>query len=365
MKGLYYCDWFEEYTAALVLSVAESHRVSLIVRESSGEFRERRPEEAQLHRNLIQAGIDLHLLSGRYWSIRSLFNIYKISSRKRTNRYDYFHVQQTGDPRFLWVALRMPTVYTIHEPIARRDLHDKLNLRNSSAAIVRRLYRYLADVIVVHTQSGLEGLSPSETRKAVVIPHGVQTSVTELSRSSKTILFFGRAAAYKGIGTLLEAMTRVWKVEPQARLQILASPGDAECRYNVLDSRVSATWDGYSKSDLELALSSARAICLPYTSASGSGVGAQAYGSGKPIVASNLEGLRELVSHEELLVQPGNVDDLARALILVLSHDYGVQEIDPDRTWPRVALAHIAAYQSVVSLNFSRGGFRPGEVGAG
>jgi glycosyltransferase involved in cell wall biosynthesis len=355
MRGLYYCDWFEEYTADLVRSVAESHRVSLIVRESSGEFRERRGDEDQLHSNLIQAGIDLHLLPGKYSSIRSLFDIYKISSRKRANRYDYFHVQQTGDPRFLWVALRMPTVYTIHEPFSRHgNEDDQRNLRIVSATIVGRLYRYLADVIVVHTQSGLEGLSPSETRKAVVIPHGVQTSVTELSKCSKTILFFGRAAAYKGVGTLLEAMTSVWKVEPQARLQILASPSVAECtecRYNVLDSRVYATWDGYSKTDLELALSSARAICLPYTSASGSGVAAQAYGSGKPIVASNLEGLRELVSHEELLVQPGNVDDLARALILVLSRDYGVQDIDPDRTWPRVALAHIAAYESAVSKN--------------
>jgi glycosyltransferase involved in cell wall biosynthesis len=351
MNGLFYCDWFEEYTAALAKSVAESHRVTLIVRESSSEFRGRREDEAQLHRELVQAGIDLRVLPGKYSSVRSLFNIYKIRNNKRKNGYDYFHIQLTDDPRFLWLALRIPTVCTVHEPGARQDLHNEFPLLNRGE-VIRRLYRYLARRIVVHTQGGLAGLSPREARKAVVIPHGVHASVFKESIGSKTILFFGRVSAYKGLSTLLAAMERVWKVEPQARLQILASPvtpGEADCRYDVSDSRISATWGGYSKSDLEHALANACAICLPYTSASGSGVGAQAYGSGKPIVASNIEGLRALVAHEELLVQPGDVDDLARALSLVLSRDYGVQEIDAARTWPKVALAHIAAYQSVVN----------------
>jgi glycosyltransferase involved in cell wall biosynthesis/peptidoglycan/xylan/chitin deacetylase (PgdA/CDA1 family) len=348
MKGLFYCDWFKEYTAGLALSVAESHEVTLIAREPSAEFRQRRADEAQLHRDLTQSGVELHLLSGKYRSIRGLVEIYKISKRRSVNRYDYFHIQQTPDPRFLWVAFRMPTVYTIHEPASRRGLEERLSFRNLSDIFIRRLYRYLADVIIVHTQNGLESLPSRNARKAVVIPHGVQISDTELPTSSKTILFFGRTVAYKGLDTLLAAMTEVWKVEPQARLQILASPGDTECRYEISDSRISASWDGYSKTDLELALSNARAVCLPYTSASGSGVGAQAYGAGKPIVASNLEGLRELVAHKELLVRPGDADDLARALIWVLRHDYGVQEIDTDRTWPKIALAHIATYQSMV-----------------
>jgi glycosyltransferase involved in cell wall biosynthesis len=346
MKGLFYCDWFEEYTAALVLSVAETHGVTLIVRESSEEFRGRRSDEAEFHRNLRDAGIDVHLLSGKYWTPQSWLKVLKIVGPVR--RYDYFHVQQTGDPRFLWIALRRPTVYTMHEPAARHGLTDRFSVRNVSAATVRRLYRFFANRIVVHTQSGLEGLSPREARKAVVIPHGVHPSLARPSDGSKTILFFGRAVAYKGIEILLAAMTEVWKVEPDAELQILASPGDGECQYETPDSRISASWNGYSAADLQLALSNARAVCLPYTSVSGSGVGAQAYGSGKPIIASNLEGLCELVSHKELLVEPGDVDDLARALILALNQDYGLQEIDPVRTWPRVAQAHIAAYQAIV-----------------
>ena len=347
MRGLYYCDWFEQYTAELVLAVAaECHNVSLIVREQAPEFTAQgRPADGKEVRRALRDRIhSLHILTGKYRSLCSMLQVRKLL---HDTRPDYFHLQQTGDPRFLWVALSVPTVLTLHEPTGRLGDHKKSGLRAMSRGMVDRIYRRLADTLVVHTQSSFLKLSVSEQRKSVVIPHGVRAVVTPLSADSKTILLFGRAAAYKGIDTLLAAMTEVWKTEPHARLQILASPAHDECRYHIADGRVSASWDGYTDFELESALAGARAVCLPYTSASGSGAGAQAYGSGKPIVASNLEGLRELVSDEELLVQPGNAEDLARALLVVLRRNYGAQQIDPGRTWAKVALRHIEVYESI------------------
>ena len=348
MRGLYYCDWFEQYTSELVLAVAaESHHtVSLIVREQAPEFAgQGRPADEYEIRRRVRTGISsLHILRGRHRSLNSILQIRKIL---RDTRPNYFHLQQTADPRFLWVAWRLPTVLTLHEPSAREGVHRSRERRQLAGAAAHWAYRRLAKVIVVHTQTCFESLSSAERRKARVIPHGVRVSVVEPSPDSKTILFFGRADGYKGIDTLLASMKTVWKTEPQARLQILASRGDG-CQYESSDCRVSSTWDGFSDKELDTALLHARAICLPYTTVSGSGVGAQAYGSGKPIVASNLQGLRELVSRQELLIEPGNSDDLARAILLILSHDYGVQPIDPGRTWANVARAHISAYSALV-----------------
>jgi glycosyltransferase involved in cell wall biosynthesis len=303
--------------------------------------------EAKKSRREVRARIDsLYVLSGRYRSLRSLHEIRKIL---HDTSPDYFHLQQTGDPRFLWVAFRVPTVLTLHEPTARPGDHKTSGLRILSGGMVARIYRRLADAIVVHTHSSFLALSARERRKAVVIPHGVRVAVTAPVADSKTILLFGRAAAYKGIDTLLSAMAKVWQTEPGARLRILASPAHDECRYNTADSRVSATWDGYTDVDLESALAAAHAVCLPYTSASGSGAGAQAYGSGKPIVASDLEGLRELVSDDELLARPGDAEDLARALLVVLNRDFDTQPIDPARTWSRVAQLHAQIYESIVT----------------
>jgi glycosyltransferase involved in cell wall biosynthesis len=149
-------------------------------------------------------------------------------------------------------------------------------------------------------------------------------------------------------------MGKVWAAEPNARLRILASPGDV-APILISDSRVDATWDGYSNEQLELELAAAKVVCLPYTSASGSGVAAQAYGSGKLIVASDLEGLKELVAHNELLAKPTDEADLARALIAALRHEYGPQDIDPTKAWPAIAAEHIRIYRTLAGGHAQRG----------
>lgn len=226
-------------------------------------------------------------------------------------------------------------------------------MRGISSRVVERAYRSLAKVIVVHTRNSLELLTDRERRKAVVIPHGVRVSAPQANAvpTSKTVLFFGRAARYKGIDTLLAAMQLVWEKDPLVRLRILASRADPECEVRELDDRVSATWDGYSEADLDAALASARVVCLPYTTASGTGVGTRAYGAGKPLVASDLEGLREFVADPHLLFRPGDVHDLARALKSALGRDCSQQVVDPSRTWPAVAAAHLAIYESIVAVS--------------
>lgn len=352
MKGLYYCDWFEVYTTELSLAVAEQlDEVFVIVRQNAAEFNGR-DADAQESRSKLGEGIaEIHVLPGKYWSVRSLARVHQIvaAQRKASRRYDYFHIQQTGDPRFLWAARRLPTVLTLHEPGARHGVTRKVSVRSLFARIVDRAYRSLAKAIVVHTRSSLELLSERERRKAVVIPHGVRISTQRANSTptSKTVLFFGRAARYKGIDTLLAAMEIIWEADPLVRLQILASPADPECEVGELDDRVSAIWEGYSESELDSALAGAHVVCLPYVTVSGTGVGTRAYGTGTPLVASDLDGLREFVADPDLLFQPGHVDDLARALKLALSREYSRQKIDPSRTWPAVASAHISIYESI------------------
>ena len=349
VNGLYYSDWFEVYATNLALAVAQhSHEVSVIVRETAPEFQGRRMDADESRRTLQEGIAELHVSPGRYWSMKSVVGIQRIL---RSKRYDFFHIQQTGDPRFLWAAWRLPTVLTLHEPSPRQGDTNTRSLRKVFSPVIQRAYRSLAKAIVVHTRSSFELLSDRERRKAVVIPHGVRISTPPVNPSptSKTVLFFGRAARYKGIDTLLAAMDIVWEADPLVRLQILASPADRECEVRELDDRISATWEGYSESDLDLALAGAHVVCLPYSTASGTGVGTRAYGAGKPLVASDLEGLREFVVDPDLIFQPGDVDDLARALKSALSRDFSRQEIDPSRAWPAVASAHISIYESIAS----------------
>lgn len=344
MNGLFYCDWFEQYTADLTLAVATAgHRVTLVVREQANEFT-RRPDDGVALRTHLRNNIaDLEILPGRYWSPRSFLHVWRIAKQADA---DYFHIQQTGDPRFLCVAALLPTVLTLHEPSFRQGNYRTNGFGPMVKNRIQWLYRRLARVIVVHTETSLQDLSARERYKAVVIPHGVNVSSGEHHPQSKTVLFFGRNDGYKGLSTLVSAMEKVWRVEPQAVLQILASPGSCQ-PLDTADARIQATWNGFSDQQLQAALTQARVVCLPYTSASGSGVGAQAYGAGKTVIASDLDGLRELVNHPELLVEPGSSDDLARALVQAFQRDYGIQPVDSARAWPEIARRHISQYEAV------------------
>jgi len=67
----------------------------------------------------------------------------------------------------------------------------------------------------------------------------------------------------------------------------------------------------------------ADAVVLPYRSGGASGVAAIAYGFGKPIVASRIDGLQEVVDEREtgFLVEPGSPAALARALETEVSRE--------------------------------------------
>lgn len=348
MKIIYYCDWFKEYTASLATAVhLKSNEVTLITREQSPEFNQRRNDEIFVQDSLVKNGIDLYLLKGKYSSFKSIIDVIKIYRKKKKEGYKYFHLQQTGDPRFLWIAFCMPTILTLHEPKKRNGVVRGTDVfRKFISDIISKGYRKYAKIIIVHTEESLNGLTKSEKKKATVIPHGVKILSESTLIQSNTILFFGRAAAYKGLETLIDAMEIVWKSIPNARLRILASPGDF-INEKQLDERIEASWNGYSNEQLEVELSKSRIVCMPYLSAAGSGVGAQAYGAGKTIVASDLDGLRDLVEFKELLVPPGDEKKLAQALITTLNKDYSSPKIDLNKTWPVVAERHINIYKTL------------------
>lgn len=351
MRGLYYSDWHEVYAGNLALAVAAlGHHVTVIVREGAHEFRGQHAD-AEVFRAKVRDGVaDFHVLPGKSSSVSSVIALQRLiaSSGKP---FDYIHMQPPADPRFMPAMFRFPTVLTLHEPAPRHGVDSLRSLNLIRGRFVERLQRKLASLIVVHTQDGFETLTPSVQRKAVVIPHGVYvppaSSLGQGRTQSKTILFFGTATEYKGLGILFDAMRTVWEQIPEARLRILASPGNVDYRSIDLDSRVRATWEGYSESELDTALAEAQVVCMPYLSASGTGVGSRAYGAGKSIVASDLDGLRELVSSSESLAQPGNAKDLARALISALSRESEIQPVDPKFTWPAVAAEHVKAYRAL------------------
>ena len=133
------------------------------------------------------------------------------------------------------------------------------------------------------------------------------------------IFFIGRHEERKGLSNLLEAMAML---PPDVRLWIASDgPQTAELKTRFAsDSRID--WLGrISDSDKISRMGRASVFCAPSLHGESFGVVLlEAMAAGTPVVASNLDGYRNVATDDEtaLLVETGNVASLASALARVL-----------------------------------------------
>ena len=204
----------------------------------------------------------------------------------------------------------LPLVVTLHNLVPSLSLPEKLVAR--AALSVARKVICVSEAV---SQSAA-GLVPKEKR--VVIRNGVATpspnngepeGKSPMIGVEGAILCVARLAPEKGIDTLLDAMKRL----PDARL-IVAGDGPER---TALESRAgkNVAFLGFVE-DIPALLGQVAIVAVPSRS-EGLGLSAlEAMAAGKPVVASSVGGLREVVVHGEtgLLVPPGDPDALAEAL---------------------------------------------------
>ena len=134
------------------------------------------------------------------------------------------------------------------------------------------------------------------------------------------IFFIGRHEERKGLSILLEAVS---KLPPDVRVWIASDgPQTAELKTRFAsDSRIE--WLGrISDSEKISRMSRASVFCAPSLHGESFGVVLlEAMAAGTPVVASNLDGYRNVATDDEtaLLVETGNVASLAAALARVLA----------------------------------------------
>jgi phosphatidylinositol alpha-mannosyltransferase len=144
-------------------------------------------------------------------------------------------------------------------------------------------------------------------------------STPSTSPRENAIFFIGRHEERKGLSILLEALS---KLPPDVRLWIASDgPQTAELKTRFAsDSRIE--WLGrISDAEKISRMSRASVFCAPSLHGESFGVVLlEAMAAGTPVVASNLDGYRNVATDDEtaLLVETGNVASLASALARVL-----------------------------------------------
>jgi phosphatidylinositol alpha-mannosyltransferase len=200
-------------------------------------------------------------------------------------------------------------------------------------------------------------------------------------RPGLTVLFVGRLEPRKGLGCLLEAYARIVQAMAGVRLVVVGphSARDLKPLQGQLDALQAMPGAevhllGYvSEPDLARCYRSSTVFCAPATGCESFGmVLLEAMASGVPIVASDIEGYRSVLTHtaEGLLVPPGDADALAAALLRLLRdpcarHAMGQRgRVTAGRYgWERVATEVIECYADAIARK--RAGLRvPGACGS-
>jgi len=188
--------------------------------------------------------------------------------------------------------------------------------------------RRRADELIVHTQH-VKGLVVRELRVDIerisIIPHiqiGEKPSTSAHHEEELLILFFGRIWEYKGLEYLIRAEPLISARLPDVRI-LIAGEGEDFSRYTrmmVHPQRFIVHNEYISEERAAEYFQRASVVVLPYIEASQSGVIPMAYSAGKPVVATTVGGLPEMVDdgYTGYLVSPRDARQLAEALTRLL-----------------------------------------------
>lgn len=157
-----------------------------------------------------------------------------------------------------------------------------------------------------------EGMSREQAREKLSI-----------GQEEHILLFFGYVREYKGLKYLLRAMPQICREDEKVRLWVIGEFGsDKEdylqlIRELAIENRVQVR-DSYTPDrEVEQYFAAADLVALPYTSATQSGIVQIAYGFTRPVVATDVGGLPDVVEDGETgyIVEPGNPQLIADAVV--------------------------------------------------
>lgn len=310
---------FAEYVYRLARALAEQHQVLLLLDRANAADELGAEALKSTPRLRIEQYPNYGLKNPRF-----LCNTWRITRAVRRFTPDVVHFQEA--PRdYLVAALpwlrRYPWVLTIHDhtPHSGRDTHDRRRI-----VFYRDVMRRQADAVIVHGErirQELGSLLPWVVTHSFAIPHGVlggAASSTSRPWEPGRLLFFGRIEQYKGLACLVDAVAILQSKGVSVKVVIAGTGEDLDRhRERIAGNPMFELREGYIPHvEIPELFARANAVVLPYTDATQSGVAAMAMQFARPVIASDVGSIGEVVSHgaNGLLVPPRNAEALAQAI---------------------------------------------------
>jgi glycosyltransferase involved in cell wall biosynthesis len=312
-----------EYACRFALALAHDHKVLLLLNSenASGDLLPKLQQE-------VNAAVEVHVIVPR--KLRDpLIALTAAHVVQLINRFrpDVLHVQETatdlGFWPIIWLARNTPLVLTVHDAVAHSGA-DAEGLRRSRRKFYMRSLRERADRLIVHGERirnqvlNLTGWAPDRVCSVMHGALGDAAGLTVSEPSGATLLFFGRIEAYKGLGILLDALDLLRDVPFALRLVIAGQGSDLQ-RFRAriaADPRIELIDRFIDAEEVPGLFLRSTIVVLPYLDASQSGVAAIAVSYRRPVIASEVGGLPDVIRQGEsgILVPAADPEALAAAI---------------------------------------------------
>jgi glycosyltransferase involved in cell wall biosynthesis len=295
----------------------------------------------ELMRNLsIIPGVQLKATFVKYAPsniITRYFERISVANRIKSIKADIYHAVHHHASLPLILSKKKPAIITVHDLFPLSGLRPGLFSKEREHILCQYVFTRCQHIITIANfwKRILVSYLKVDEDKITVVPVGVNlndfhpsTPTYRRNIREKIVLYVGGLQKEKGLGVLLKAFRKVLKVIPEARL-LIAGKGKDEQYFKNLASQLSidsrTEFLGFvAESQLAKCYSSADVFVYP--SFIGMGLMTlEAMACGTPVISTNVFDVPEYLSGAALLIEPGNVDQLARSIISVLS-DESLQE---------------------------------------
>src|SRR5919202_1210732 len=309
---------------------ASGHQVHIIAPSSDGETEPITIGDAHVHRIGRVVSVPANGSVARITlSLRSYQQAKRLLAEEQ---FDLIHLHEPMMPALPLTVLRhstttnigtfhafrnTPLTYFYGKPILRpffRKLHGHIAVSSAAREFVGEYF-------------------PADYR---IIPNGIDYErfhrryprLESLAEGRPTVLFVGRLEKRKGLRFLLRAWPEVLRRHPEARLVVVGRgrPLEGYRRFAARQgwSSNDVVFAGYvSDEDLPRYYQAADVFCAPNTGQESFGIVLlEAMAAGAPIVAADIPGYRDVVTHERegVLVETKNTGALADAICRLLAN---------------------------------------------
>ncbi|HEX9430772.1 MAG TPA: glycosyltransferase family 4 protein [Candidatus Bathyarchaeia archaeon] len=229
--------------------------------------------------------------------------------------------------------LQNPKVFALHlsDGLLRETPEDSIRglVTRCPKRLVERIAVRASDVVVTLTGTAKAALA-RQGFDSVVIPNAVDPADLLPGPSSGFFLFGGRLVRSKGVSVLLRAAKLIARRHPEVRV-VISGSGPEESQLKALTKGLglatAVQFQPFANRRRYLRLlGTCGAFVLPSVQEAFPVALIEAMGSGKPVIAADVPGPREIIAdgHDGFVVRPWDVDGLANAMeLLIRNPDLG------------------------------------------